>query len=129
MPGFDGSGPRGMGPRTGGGRGFCSPGYGPYYGAGTPYQTPPGGYGPARGAGQGGIPWGGGRGRAYGGGRRGWYPEGSAVPQGSPQDAGYGPAPEEELHFLKSREAFLRQELEQLSKRIEELQHVKRETP
>ena len=51
MPGFDGTGPRGMGPMTGGGRGFCSPwgigaqnraygftpgmGYGyPYYGAG-----------------------------------------------------------------------------------------------
>ena len=50
MPGFDGTGPRGMGPMTGGGRGFCSPwgigaasrpygrfqgmGYGyPYYGA------------------------------------------------------------------------------------------------
>jgi len=26
MPGFDGTGPRGMGPMTGGGRGFCSPG-------------------------------------------------------------------------------------------------------
>ena len=24
MPGFDGTGPRGMGPMTGGGRGFCS---------------------------------------------------------------------------------------------------------
>lgn len=24
MPGFDGSGPRGMGPMTGGGRGFCA---------------------------------------------------------------------------------------------------------
>lgn len=50
MPGFDGTGPRGMGPMTGGGRGFCSPwgrgvgarGYGrrwpgsayPYYGGG-----------------------------------------------------------------------------------------------
>ena len=50
MPGLDGTGPRGMGPMTGGGRGFCSPwgigitahGYGfprqapympPYYGA------------------------------------------------------------------------------------------------
>ena len=56
MPGFDGTGPRGMGPMTGGGRGFCSPwgigaasrsygvpprlGYGyPYYGAG---QVAPG---------------------------------------------------------------------------------------
>jgi hypothetical protein len=26
MPGFDGTGPGGMGPMTGGGRGFCSPG-------------------------------------------------------------------------------------------------------
>ena len=37
MPGFDGTGPRGMGPMTGGGRGFCSP-----YGArvlGRPYGT------------------------------------------------------------------------------------------
>jgi hypothetical protein len=25
MPGYDGTGPRGMGPLTGGGRGFCSP--------------------------------------------------------------------------------------------------------
>lgn len=25
MPGFDGTGPMGMGPLTGGGRGFCSP--------------------------------------------------------------------------------------------------------
>jgi hypothetical protein len=25
MPGFDGTGPRGMGPMTGGGRGFCNP--------------------------------------------------------------------------------------------------------
>ena len=25
MPGFDGTGPRGMGPMTGGGRGFCRP--------------------------------------------------------------------------------------------------------
>ena len=25
MPGFDGTGPMGMGPMTGGGRGFCSP--------------------------------------------------------------------------------------------------------
>ncbi len=42
MPGFDGTGPRGMGPMTGGGRGFCAiPRYGvpwgmPYYGAGPP---------------------------------------------------------------------------------------------
>jgi len=37
MPGFDGTGPRGMGPMTGGGRGFCSPwGIGAALGA-TPF--------------------------------------------------------------------------------------------
>lgn len=28
MPGFDGTGPRGLGPITGGGRGFCAPSLG-----------------------------------------------------------------------------------------------------
>ena len=61
MPGFDGTGPRGIGPMTGGGRGFCSiplsanwptytgraayPSFGmpwgmPYYGAVTPSAMP-----------------------------------------------------------------------------------------
>ena len=59
MPGFDGTGPMGLGPRTGGGFGFCGPGAGPA----------PGGYaaGVVYGVGRGGIPWGGGRGRAFGG--------------------------------------------------------------
>ncbi len=44
MPGFDGTGPRGMGPMTGGGRGYCNPrgfraGRAPYGGRGR------GGYG------------------------------------------------------------------------------------
>jgi hypothetical protein len=50
MPGFDGTGPRGLGPMTGGGRGFCSPWGiravpGSYYprGRGYPYY---GVYGP-----------------------------------------------------------------------------------
>jgi hypothetical protein len=45
MPGFDGTGPRGLGPMTGGGRGFCSPwgirvvpgSYGYPHGMGYPY--------------------------------------------------------------------------------------------
>jgi len=43
MPRFDGTGPRGLGPMTGGGRGFCT-GYfpNPYYGYGfIPRYTPP----------------------------------------------------------------------------------------
>ena len=48
MPGFDGTGPAGMGPMTGGGRGFCSPwgvgaanrGYGyPYNRGAIPYYN------------------------------------------------------------------------------------------
>ncbi|MDI7260986.1 MAG: DUF5320 domain-containing protein [Thermodesulfobacteriota bacterium] len=81
MPGFDGTGPMGQGPMTGGGRGFCAMpyrGYGAYgYGMRTPYYPPYGGspfygrpfYGPVFGAGRGGLPWGGGRGRVFGGGR------------------------------------------------------------
>jgi hypothetical protein len=81
MPGFDGTGPGGIGPMTGGGRGFCAMpyrGYGPYrYGFQTPFSPPTGMtpsyaygrpfYGSVFGAGRGGLPWGGGRGRVFGG--------------------------------------------------------------
>jgi hypothetical protein len=46
MPGFDGTGPGGMGPFTGGGRGFCvvqAPAYPAYgFGYGRPYVHPRG---------------------------------------------------------------------------------------
>ena len=38
MPGFDGTGPRGLGPMTGGGRGFCNSSF---RGMGTPYMGYP----------------------------------------------------------------------------------------
>ena len=76
MPGFDGTGPIGQGPMTGGGRGFCAMPYRAHgfsgYGIGAPNNTPYGGYpfyGPVFGAGRGGLPRGGGRGRVFGGGR------------------------------------------------------------
>ena len=81
MPGFDGKGPRGFGPMTGGGRGFCAVpyrNYGPYgYGMEPRYCSPSGYYpsygtplyGSVLGAGRGSLPWGGGRGRVFGGGR------------------------------------------------------------
>ena len=59
MPGFDKTGPQGLGPMTGGGFGLC--------GTGTRSSVQDGPY--LRGAGRGGIPRGGGRGRAWGGGR------------------------------------------------------------
>ena len=79
MPGFDGTGPRGMGPMTGGGRGSCNPyhegvrqpfmgayPYGRPYGYAPPYGT---GYSPSYGANPyGSYGFGGGFGRGFGGG-------------------------------------------------------------
>jgi len=74
MPCFDGTGPAGMGPRTGGCFGYCPPGAGtaqgwyppePWY----PPQTAGYGYPVIYGIGRGGVPRGCGRGRGYGGGR------------------------------------------------------------
>ena len=67
MPGFDGTGPRGMGPMTGGARGFCNPYYAgvraPIVGV-NPYTTPYGtGYTP---------PY-----------RAGYYPPPAAYPYGA----------------------------------------------
>ena len=121
MPGFDRTGPRGMGPRTGGGRGTCPPG------TGQAYE-----YGPdvVRGVGRGGIPWGGGRGWGWGGGRgggprgggRGWAgppvygppPYGADVPY-SPPDAG------QQMEALRNQASFLEQELQRIRKRLDEL--------
>jgi hypothetical protein len=85
MPGFDGTGPAGMGPMTGGARGRCNP-YGPSYASYGPYRPPYpapvrsyyGGYPPAYGFGR--PRWGmgrgfwgrGGRGMGRGRGRRWW---------------------------------------------------------
>lgn len=116
MPGFDRTGPRGMGPRTGRGLGFCPPGAGPV-----------GYYGPevVRGVGRGGIPWGGGRGRAWGGGRgMGWAYGG--YPYNVPPYWAYGPryepGPEQELQALQNQASFLEQQLQKIRERIGELE-------
>jgi len=109
MPGFDGTGPRGMGPMTGGGRGFCAPwgmgrmpgfgrrygfGRGYRFGAGLPYTRP--------------VPYG------YGG-----FPIGAA--QGA-----YPYAPqvtkEQELDVLRDQAEAMKEELEQIDARIKELE-------
>lgn len=140
MPGFDGTGPMGMGSRTGGGFGFCPPGSGPAMG--------PGYYGATavRGLGRGGAPWGGGRGRGRGGGRgfgrglgrgfgRGfgagasgayapWGGYGPAAPF-TPDYGAYGPqamTPEEELEMLRAQQLALRAQADDLAARIAELQ-------
>ena len=115
MPGYDGTGPRGMGPRTGGGFGFCAPGSGPA----------PAGYpsGVVYGVGRGGIPWGGGRGRAFGGGRGRWW--GARSPYAPPYYGGAapyaGPTPAEERAFLEQELTYLEQQLAAIKDRLAEI--------
>ena len=100
MPGFDGTGPRGMGPMTGGGRGFCAvplPAAGSAYRGGVVY--PP--YG---------APWG-----------VSYYGGGPAIPA-------YGFRPfvprmtrEQELDFLKSQAEMMREQLGEIEARLQEL--------
>ncbi len=100
MPGFNGMGPQGDGPRTGGGFGYCSP-------ARTGRNDA--GYG----VGRGGKPYGGGRGRCFGG--RG-------------EGRGYGfqawgaqPRPEENGDSVNEKLDFLMQQMEMIEREISEL--------
>ena len=99
MPGFDGTGPRGMGPMTGGGRGFCAI---PWTANWPAYAT-----------------------------RRAAYPS-YGMPLGLPY---YGAGPvtpgavpfapqmtrEQEFDFLKNQTKAMREQLEQVEARIQEL--------
>ncbi len=115
MPGFDGTGPMGMGPRTGGGFGFCPPGTGPA----------PAGYAPGvvYGVGRGGIPRGGGRGRAFGGGRGRWW--WARSPYAAPPYAAAVPyptaAPLDEKAFLENQVMYLEQQLTAIRDRLAEI--------
>jgi hypothetical protein len=126
MPAGDGTGPMGMGPMTGRGAGYCA-------GFGVPgYANPV----PGRGFGLG---WGGGRGRGrrwrhwyYATGLPGWArfgyaPAWGAPPAWGPPPAGaYGPyaAPptrEQETEFLRAQAEWLKEQLDAIGRRIEEL--------
>ena len=121
MPGYDGTGPMGMGPRTGGGFGYCPPAAG--YTAGAA---------PVMGLGRGGYPRGGGRGFGWGGGRgfargRGRGLGFAPAPYGAPAYGAYpfGQAAgsrEEELEMLKQDAAAAEQQLEAIRARISELE-------
>ena len=75
MPGFDGTGPMGQGPRTGGGRGFCTRAVESFPPKGYLYRTYPYRYHPCSrygcgfGAGRGGFSRRGSMNRVFGGGR------------------------------------------------------------
>ena len=115
MPGFDGTGPRGMGPMTGGGRGFCSPwSIGRMYGFGRGYGFRRG-YGFGRGYRFGmGMPYAGPAPYSYAGAPTG------AVPGAYP----YAPqmTREQELNFLRSQAEAIKGQLEQIDARIKELE-------
>lgn len=115
MPARDGTGPMGMGPRTGRGAGYCA-------GYDAPGWANPGpGRGLALGRGRGG----GGRGRRY----RYWF-YATGVPGWA--RSGYGPAwgtvpntpipsREEEAARLRQQAEWLKQQLDAICQRIEEL--------
>lgn len=120
MPGFDGTGPMGMGPMTGGGRGLCNPSA-PY---GRPYFS--GGFGPWFGGGRG-------RGKGYrhgywATGLPGWMRFGPAGPSGYPGGYQWGSPPvspytkEQETAFLKDQAAALKEELEAIDSRLGDLE-------
>jgi hypothetical protein len=107
MPGFDGTGPEGMGPMTGWGRGLC----GPYGGRGSRRS-----FGPWSGWGGRGRGW---RHRYWATGMPGW---GRMYP---PPWGGYsGPAysHEDELAVLKEEAAWLNEELNAVEERLRELE-------
>ena len=114
MPGFDGTGPAGMGPMTGGARGYCRPwGLGRMYGYGRRYGLGRG-YGFGRGYRFGmGMPYGGPVPYAYG------APAGSA-----PGAYSYAPqmTREQELDFLKDEAGAIKDQLQQIDARIKELE-------
>ena len=114
MPGRDGSGPMGQGPRTGGGFGGCPPVEGVT------------GARPVYGAGKRGIPWGGGRGRAWGGGRGfGWRcssPDAQRFPGPYYGGTPGGSPPADEASFLRERVQDLEEELKAAKERLQEME-------
>jgi len=104
MPGFDGTGPRGMGPMTGGGRGFCSP-----WGIGAALA----GYGAPQRMGYG-YPYYGWSGASYP-----FYGAPTSVPGAAP----FAPqmTREQELDLLKNQAQAMRGQLEQIEGRIQQL--------
>ena len=105
MPGLDGTGPWGEGLMTGGGRGFCNP-------AGAGYRRPYGrGYGFSRGYGRGfgfrrGFdPW-------YGQDR--WYEPAYGAP--------YPVEPKQEINMLKAEADAMKNDLNEINRRIQDLE-------
>ena len=116
MPGFDGTGPRGDGPMTGGARGYCNPastGFGPAYGLGRGFRR---GLGPGYG-------WRRGYGRGFG--RQGAYNppiRGDVSPYDPYYGRPYAMSRKDEISTLKDQAGLLNEELNAINKRIEDLE-------
>jgi len=116
MPYGDRTGPRGMGPMTGRGLGFCAG-----------YDVPgyiQGGYGPRMG---GGFGWGRGYGRGRGW-RHGYHATGQpgwmryGLPYGAPYAPPTPPTPEDEKQFLEQQARNLQSELDSIKQRLNTLE-------
>lgn len=120
MPAGDGTGPRGRGPMTGRGAGFCSG----YDAPGWANPMPGRGYGAAWGGRGGGQRH---RNVFYATGVPGWAHAGYGPAWEAPQGvAGYGryaepPSSEQETEFLRQQAEWLKQQLDAIGQRIEEL--------
>ncbi|MFH1351764.1 MAG: DUF5320 domain-containing protein [Pseudomonadota bacterium] len=109
MPGFDGSGPTGMGSMTGGARGWCNP-YGRHFARS--------GFGPLFG-------WGRGRGRGY---RHMYWA--TAMPRWMRSQPGYSWSPPfadpptrgQEMEFLNDQAVALKGELEAIQGRLRDIE-------
>jgi len=112
MPGMDGTGPMGMGPMTGGGRGLCNPLWAGYWGAGNPWFRYRG-YSPWPAYGY--RPYPGGMGAA-------WGQPSPVGPWYGSTGSGYGASPGQELEFLKNQAAMLQQQMDQILNRIGEIE-------
>jgi len=114
MPGFDGTGPRGLGPMTGGARGYCA------LPAGS-MQRPVGGrfFGRGRGLGRGGG-WGRGFGRGFGFGWAG-YPSAYDNPYMVPSyPANF--TSKQEADMLKAEAKAMQDEISAINQRIKDLE-------
>ena len=113
MPRFDGTGPMGQGPMTGGGFGYCGPG-------GRAQSM--GGFGRGRGY-RGGFGPGFGRGRGFGRGF-GWQAfQPARGPGYDPSNRGaYAMDPKEEVNMLREEADALQAELASINRRIQDLE-------
>lgn len=104
MPGFDGTGPAGQGPMTGGGRGWCSP-------ADQGFRSQ-GGFWP-------------GRGRGF---RRSFWGRGMAGWRGTPRYWGWEASSptvssrEEQMNYLRDEANALRRELQAIENRLKDME-------